>query len=186
MSDNCKRPQKPILGQEAICPRGLGRVTDFKTDDEGVGPYIEVRTYVNDGSRRYRPENVTLVPIFPEHVCEQSQFKQPITDSEIPRVGYQVVGRYGEGVVTSIDSQTNKLYIKLHRTGRTVLCELADIRNIDFSTDLYPGMRVAVHDGPTGEVVDVSAQVVKVLPDGKEDKPYNYEYFNPDRVRLSV
>ena len=186
MSDNCERPQKPILGQEAICSRGLGRVTDFKIDDEGLGQYIEVRTYSNDQSRRYRPENVTLVPIFPEHVCEQSQCGQPITDGEIPRVGYEVVCPYGEGVVTSMDSRTDKPYIKLHRTGRTVLCELADVRNTDFSTDLHTGIRVVVHDGPTGEVVSVSAEVVKVLPDGKENKSYNYEYFNPNRVRFSV
>lgn len=47
----------PTIGQEAICPDGLGRVVDFGTD------YIRVSTYVDDHRRVWSWDDVTLVPI---------------------------------------------------------------------------------------------------------------------------
>lgn len=50
-----ERQSKPILGQEAVCPDGLGRVV-------GVGKdYIKVSTYVNDRECNWDPKNITLV-----------------------------------------------------------------------------------------------------------------------------
>jgi hypothetical protein len=51
-------PQNIILGQEAICPDGLGRV--INTDDK----WIQVQTYVNDRSCKWDPKNVTLINPF--------------------------------------------------------------------------------------------------------------------------
>ena len=51
----------PIIGQEAICPDGLGRVTAFK--DSFPDMWIQVSTYVNDRGCRWAPENVKLVKI---------------------------------------------------------------------------------------------------------------------------
>jgi hypothetical protein len=50
---------KPILGQEAICPDGLGRVVDFR-DDFPVR-WVQVSTYVNDRSCKWDPDNVELI-----------------------------------------------------------------------------------------------------------------------------
>jgi hypothetical protein len=47
----------PILGQEAICPDGLGRVADF--DDNT----IRVATYIGDRQCCWDKKNVQLVPI---------------------------------------------------------------------------------------------------------------------------
>ena len=49
----------PILGQEAICPDGLGRVVEFK--DEFPHQWIKVSTYVNDRQRQWAPTNVELI-----------------------------------------------------------------------------------------------------------------------------
>ena len=47
----------PVIGQEAICPDGLGRVISFGLD------YIQVQTYVNDRSCEWAYHNVQLVEI---------------------------------------------------------------------------------------------------------------------------
>ena len=51
----------PILGQEAVCPDGLGRVTAFK--DDFPNQWIRVATYVNNRDCEWAPENVKLVRI---------------------------------------------------------------------------------------------------------------------------
>jgi len=53
------RFKHPILGQEAICPDGLGRVVDFR--DEFPHAWIKVNTYVNDRQCQWSPENVELI-----------------------------------------------------------------------------------------------------------------------------
>lgn len=58
MKNNFKHP---IIGQEAICPDGLGRVIDFK--DKFPKSWIQVQTYVNDRSCKYDPMNVNLIKI---------------------------------------------------------------------------------------------------------------------------
>ena len=49
---------KIIIGQEAICPDGLGRVIDV-----GIGSYefIEISTYINDRSCKWGKNNVELI-----------------------------------------------------------------------------------------------------------------------------
>lgn len=49
----------PILGQEAICPDGLGRVVAFR--DEFPFQWIKVSTYLGDPSCDWDPENVELI-----------------------------------------------------------------------------------------------------------------------------
>ena len=51
----------PIIGQEAVCPDGLGRVTSF----DNCAPYnwICVETYVADRSCQWDHTNVKLVKI---------------------------------------------------------------------------------------------------------------------------
>ena len=51
----------PIIGQEAVCPDGLGRVTHFA--DKSVDKWICVETYVDDRSCYWAPHNVKLVEI---------------------------------------------------------------------------------------------------------------------------
>ncbi|NVZ11252.1 hypothetical protein HW932_18540 [Allochromatium humboldtianum] len=61
--DRKKQPAvstKPILGQEAICRDGLGRVIAFC--DEFPHQWIQVSTYVNDRQCKWDPGNVTLIP----------------------------------------------------------------------------------------------------------------------------
>lgn len=51
----------PIIGQEAICPDGLGRVKSFN-----FGPpcrVIQVETYVNNNSSVWSADNVELIQI---------------------------------------------------------------------------------------------------------------------------
>jgi hypothetical protein len=52
---------RPVLGQEAVCPDGLGRVVAF--DDGAVYGFIQVDTYVNNRSCKWAPHNVRLVKI---------------------------------------------------------------------------------------------------------------------------
>lgn len=47
----------PILGQEAITPRGMGRVTYYPATLE----YIRVRLYVDGDEVQFEPRNVELV-----------------------------------------------------------------------------------------------------------------------------
>lgn len=52
---------KPILGQEAICPDGLGRVMAFKPPCLPDYGWVQVSTYVNDRSCKWSPHNVELI-----------------------------------------------------------------------------------------------------------------------------
>lgn len=49
----------PIIGQEAICPDGLGRVIAFKNDFPHQ--WIQVSTYVNDRQCKWDMANVELI-----------------------------------------------------------------------------------------------------------------------------
>lgn len=53
--------KKPIIGQEAVCPGGLGRVVAFM--DDFPNQWIQVDTYVNNRSCRWDPSNVRLVKL---------------------------------------------------------------------------------------------------------------------------
>lgn len=53
--------EHPIIGQEAICPDGLGRVVAFR--DRFPDQWIEVSTYVMDRGCKWSPCNVDLLPI---------------------------------------------------------------------------------------------------------------------------
>jgi len=48
-----------IIGQEAICSKGLGRVIDYC--DSTPYKWIQVETYVNDVSSKYAKDNVELI-----------------------------------------------------------------------------------------------------------------------------
>ena len=52
---------KPIIGQEVICPDGLGRVIDF--DCTFPFEFIQVATYSNNRECKWAPSNVTLIPL---------------------------------------------------------------------------------------------------------------------------
>jgi hypothetical protein len=51
----------PIIGQEAVCPDGLGRVIAYS--DRFPEIWIRVATYVENRSAMWSPENVRLVQI---------------------------------------------------------------------------------------------------------------------------
>lgn len=51
----------PIIGQEAICPDGLGRVSAYHDDFPHM--WIRVDTYINSRNCKWAPENVRLVDI---------------------------------------------------------------------------------------------------------------------------
>jgi len=51
---------KPILGQEAICPDGLGRVTEIEYVGSQI-KFIQVTTYVNDRSCHWDKDNIQLI-----------------------------------------------------------------------------------------------------------------------------
>lgn len=51
----------PIIGQEAICPDGLGRVVAFLNDFPFQ--WVQVQTYVKDRSCKWSIENVELIPV---------------------------------------------------------------------------------------------------------------------------
>lgn len=48
-----------IIGQEAICPDGLGRVIAFNFDNPNN--YIQVSTYINDRQCKWDKNNVELI-----------------------------------------------------------------------------------------------------------------------------
>jgi len=52
----------PIIGQECICPDGLGRVISY--DFEMPNYYIRVHTYINPCDRNWDRDSVTLIPIY--------------------------------------------------------------------------------------------------------------------------
>ena len=51
----------PIIGQEAVCPDGLGRVVAYV--DDFPDQWIQVDTYVRNRSCKWAPDNVKLVTI---------------------------------------------------------------------------------------------------------------------------
>lgn len=53
--------QHPVIGQEAVCPDGLGRVVAFK--DRFPEQWIQVETYVENRGCKWSPGNVRLVAI---------------------------------------------------------------------------------------------------------------------------
>lgn len=52
---------KIIIGQEAICPDGLGRVIAYK--DAFPEQWVQVSTYVNDRQCKWAPHNVQLITL---------------------------------------------------------------------------------------------------------------------------
>lgn len=60
----------PIIGQEAVCPDGLGRVTAY--EDRFPHQWIQVSTYVKDRGCKWAPENVKLVAIRLER-CDETE-----------------------------------------------------------------------------------------------------------------
>jgi len=56
--------KKPIIGQEAICPDGLGRVSEFS--DQFHDQWIRVETYINNRGCKWSPKNIRLVQIIEE------------------------------------------------------------------------------------------------------------------------
>jgi hypothetical protein len=59
--NDCTELARPILGQEAVCPDGLGRVVAFEFGLPHT--FIQVDTYVNNRSCKWAPHNVRLVKI---------------------------------------------------------------------------------------------------------------------------
>lgn len=59
--ENMKAFGHPVIGQEAICPDGLGRVSDYL--DQFPFQWIQVETYINNRGCKWDPNNVQLVPI---------------------------------------------------------------------------------------------------------------------------
>ena len=53
--------EHPIIGQEAICPDGLGRVVEY--EDNFPERWIKVETYFNNRGCKWAPENVTLITL---------------------------------------------------------------------------------------------------------------------------
>jgi len=53
----------PIIGQEAVCPDGLGRVVAYLIDS--IGGWIQVATYVNNREYKWDVNSVQLVKIEP-------------------------------------------------------------------------------------------------------------------------
>ena len=53
--------KQPIIGQEAVCPDGLGRVSgySFRCPDN----YIQVKTYLYNRSCKWSPDNVKLIEL---------------------------------------------------------------------------------------------------------------------------
>lgn len=49
----------PIVGQEAICPDGLGRVIAY--NNVMPNSWVQVQTYVNDRSCKWDFKNVVLI-----------------------------------------------------------------------------------------------------------------------------
>ena len=50
-----------IIGQEAVCPHGLGRVV--KSNYNCGYPSITIKTYINNKECKWPPDKVKLVPI---------------------------------------------------------------------------------------------------------------------------
>ena len=56
-----------VIGQEAVCPDGLGRVIAYR--DEFLHQWVQVQTYVNDRSCKWGPQSVKLIPPPPTVSC---------------------------------------------------------------------------------------------------------------------
>lgn len=52
---------KLVIGQEAICPDGLGRIVDFCLSIPNQ--FIQVETYVHDRSCKWAVHNVKVLPL---------------------------------------------------------------------------------------------------------------------------
>lgn len=52
----------PVIGQEAVCPDGVGRVLDYK--DHFPEQWVCVSTYVKDRQCKWDPKNVKLCKIW--------------------------------------------------------------------------------------------------------------------------
>lgn len=52
--------KRPILGQEVICPDGLGRVMSFE-ENHGRVTWVQVSTYINDRESKWDAGNVELI-----------------------------------------------------------------------------------------------------------------------------
>jgi len=61
--------EEPIIGQEAVCSDGLGRVAAF--DFIPPNRWIQVDTYINNRSCKWDVANVTLVTILKQGVARQ-------------------------------------------------------------------------------------------------------------------
>lgn len=55
----------PILGQECICPDGLGRISEIQQNRYGTLTGIRVETYVKNRGCIWNPDNVKVFPIGP-------------------------------------------------------------------------------------------------------------------------
>lgn len=51
--------EHPIIGQEAICPDGLGRVIAYY--DKFPSQWIKIKTYVDNKDSEWAPTNVELI-----------------------------------------------------------------------------------------------------------------------------
>jgi len=98
-----KERPRPIIGQEVICPDGLGRVIAYADIFPDV--WIQVGTYVNDKECKWAPENVELID--PRNRMEE---KKRVT------LGCKV-GRYEEDCI--VDCQDCTAYDETGKGGRT-------------------------------------------------------------------
>lgn len=57
------KPSSVIIGQEAICPDGLGRVSRYEYGPTGEIDTIAVDTYIDNRSCHWAAHNVQLVPV---------------------------------------------------------------------------------------------------------------------------
>lgn len=73
---------KPVIGQDAICPDGLGYVIDFCFDFPNN--WIQVKTRVNDRSCKWDAQNVTLLALPPVAVAGSSSIDKHFA-SEPPK-----------------------------------------------------------------------------------------------------
>lgn len=59
---NKVEPMNPVIGQEAVCPDGLGRVNGIEEGAAG-SQRIRVRTYINNRDCLWDSKNIRLVRI---------------------------------------------------------------------------------------------------------------------------
>ena len=68
--------RQPIIGQEAICPHGLGRVKAFCFDSPFK--WIQVSTYVDNNDCKWDSDNVTLVLLPQQQANELSALQAEV------------------------------------------------------------------------------------------------------------